>query len=68
MVKKMVNSATATVSHCFGGYVLPEGLIEDSLSSARIVKPIVYMSVEPSRFAARNNKDNAAARSDCASR
>jgi hypothetical protein len=28
MVKKMVNSATATVSHCFGGYVLPEGLTE----------------------------------------
>jgi hypothetical protein len=28
MVKKMVNSATATVAHCFGGYVLPEGLTE----------------------------------------
>src|SRR5262245_36360449 len=28
MVTKMVNSTTATVAHCFGGYVLPEGLSE----------------------------------------
>jgi hypothetical protein len=36
MVKKMVNSATATVSHCFSGYALPEGLIEGDV--VRLVK------------------------------
>jgi hypothetical protein len=31
MVKKMVNSATATVAQCFGGYALPEGLTEGEI-------------------------------------
>jgi hypothetical protein len=35
MVKKMVNSATATVCHCFGGYVLPEGLSEGEIVKLR---------------------------------
>jgi hypothetical protein len=31
MVKKTVASATATVAHCFGGYVLPDGLTEGEI-------------------------------------
>jgi hypothetical protein len=28
MRRKMIRSATATVAHCWGGYILPEGLSE----------------------------------------
>lgn len=31
MVRKMVASATATVAHCWGGYMLPQGLEEGGI-------------------------------------
>jgi len=43
MVKKMISSAAATVSHCFGGYALPAGLTEGEVVRLLEVDHGVYL-------------------------